>query len=64
VSVSIVYRENIAIWTSLSGDQIKYFVKMLVILSDNILLPFVDGTDLLDANSMLNLHKKWNYHSK
>lgn len=27
-----------------------HFVNMLVILSDNILLPFVDGTDLFDAN--------------
>ncbi len=27
-----------------------HFVNMLVILSDNILLPFVNGTDLFDAN--------------
>ena len=35
---------------SMSCGQNKYSVNMLFILSDNIVLPFADGTNLFHAN--------------
>jgi hypothetical protein len=50
VKISVFGQDPLINIFSLSCGQTKYFVNMLVVLSDNILLPFVDGTDLFDAN--------------
>jgi hypothetical protein len=50
VKISVFGQDPLINMFSVSCGQIKYFVNMLVILSDNILLPLVDGSDLFDAN--------------